>query len=103
MTQWFIIQHAKLIKFPLTSTKPCATFSSTTAVGPIAMAPGIAMLKTADIAIAAPKILLAGYIEAKNPPGTCVIRYPKKYDESIEDSTAIVHSNGVSSFTPLEV
>lgn len=80
-----------------TSTNPCAIFSSTTAVGPIDMAPGMAMLKMADAAMAAPKILLAGYIEARNPPGTCVMRYPAKYEESMDDSTSTVQLKGVSS------
>lgn len=48
-----------------TSTNPCATFKMTTAAGPTVIAPGIAMLNIADVTIATPKILLAGYIDAR--------------------------------------
>lgn len=58
----------------LTSTNPWATFKMTTAAGPTDIAPGIAMLKIADVTIATPKILFAGYMEARKPPGTWVMR-----------------------------
>lgn len=61
------------------------------------------MLNNEDKTIAAPKILLAGYMDARKPPGTCVIRYPAKYEASIDDSTDTVQLNGVSACSPADV
>lgn len=61
------------------------------------IAPGTRRFKNDDVAIAVPNILFAGYLDAKNPPGTCVIKYPQKNDESTALSTPTDQLNLTSS------
>lgn len=69
-------------KCNLTSTKPCIVLTIIKTIGCRLLAPGTNKLRKDEQKIAVPKILFAGYLDAKNPPGTCVTRYPQKNDES---------------------
>lgn len=53
-----------------TSTNPWVIRTRMTKAGLMVTAPGTKRLRNAEVAIAVPKILLAGNREAKKPPGT---------------------------------
>lgn len=57
-------------KYNLTSTKPCIVLTIIKTIGCKLLAPGTSKLRNDEQKIAVPKILLAGYLDAKKPPGT---------------------------------
>lgn len=57
-------------KCNLTSTKPCIVLTIIKTIGCRLLAPGTNKLRNDEQKIAVPKILLAGYLDAKKPPGT---------------------------------